>query len=136
MNIIWKDVKGYEGIYQVSNYGDIMRLPSYDSRGHLRNAKILKQRTTRYGYKQLGLNKDGKETKYLVHRIVADAFLDNPNNFTDINHKDENKQNNFVSNLEWCNRKYNCRYGTAQERRIKSRYHKEREEMKLCKEIF
>lgn len=98
-----------------------MRIQCFDSRGHLRNARILRQHVQRCGYKQIGLHKDGKEKKVLVHRLVAEAFLENPHNYTDVNHKDENKRNNLVSNLEWCNRSYNCLHGTAQERRINSR---------------
>lgn len=118
MEVVWKDVRGYEGIYQVSNYGEVLRLRSLDSRGHLRNSKILKQTKTKDGYMQLGLHKNGKEQKVLVHQLVAMAFLDNPNNYVEVNHKDENKQNNSVSNLEWCNHKYNANYGTSQARRI------------------
>ena len=120
-HVEWRDVLGYEGVYQVSNFGDVMRLPSVDSRGHLRKARILRQHMNRCGYKQIGLYKDGNETKHLVHRIVAEAFLANPCNYTDVNHKDENKRNNLASNLEWCNRSYNCLYGTTQARRIESR---------------
>lgn len=118
MEVVWKDVMGYEGIYQVSNYGEVLRLRSLDSRGHLRNSKILKQTKTKDGYMQLGLHKNGKEQKVLVHQLVAMVFLDNPNNYVEVNHKDENKQNNSVSNLEWCNHKYNANYGTSQARRI------------------
>lgn len=118
MEVVWKDVRGYEGIYQVSNYGEVLRLRSLDSRGHLRNSKILKQTKTKDGYMQLGLHKNGKEQKVLVHQLVAMVFLDNPNNYVEVNHKDENKQNNSVSNLEWCNHKYNANYGTSQARRI------------------
>lgn len=121
---IWKDVRGYEGVYQVSNYGDVIRLPVYDARGHLRRAKLLKQHRTRCGYLQIGLYADGKETKFLVHRLVAEAFLRNPRGYTDVNHRDENKAHNVVSNLEWCNRSYNCKYGTAQFRRLESRAEK------------
>ena len=127
-NVVWRDVKGYEGIYQISNYGEVIRLMSYDSRGHLRNSKILKQSKNKYGYLQLGLHKDGKEKKYLVHRLVAENFIDNPNNYPEINHKDENKQNNSASNLEWCDRIYNVNYGNAQIKRVVTRF-KERKEL-------
>ena len=126
-SVVWKDIKGYEGIYQISNYGEVMRLMSYDSRGHLRSSKILKQRTNQYGYLQLGLHKDGVEKKYLVYRLVAENFIDNPNNYPEINHKDENKQNNSVSNLEWCDRNYNVNYGNAQYKRVVSRFKKKEE---------
>ena len=132
MKVVWKDIKGYEGIYQISNFGEVIRLRSYDSRNHLRNSKILKQRTTSDGYLQLGLHKNGKETKYLVHRLVAEAFLPNPDNLTEVNHIDENKQNNCISNLEWCTHKYNTNYGTCQERRLTA--WKQKREEKLCVE--
>lgn len=119
-NVIWKDIKGYEGIYQISNYGEVLRLKSFDSRGHLRNSKILKQFKTKDGYMQLGLHKNGIETKFLVHRLVAETFLDNPYNLSEVNHKDENKQNNCISNLEWCCHQYNTNYGTTQIRRLNS----------------
>lgn len=127
-NVIWRDIKGYEGIYQVSNYGEVIRLMSYDSRGHLRKSKILKQNRNKYGYLQLGLHKNGKEKKFLVHRLVAETFIPNEKKYPEINHKDENKQNNSVSNLEWCNRIYNVNYGNAQIKRIKTRF-KERKEL-------
>lgn len=132
--LIWKDVNGYEGVYQISNYGDVIRLPCRDARGHLRKMKVIKAHKNRCGYLHLGLYKDGKETKHLVHRLVAEAFLCNPNGYTDVNHKDEDKKNNAVSNLEWCCRSYNCRYGTAQARRVATR--KMNEEEKLCAESF
>lgn len=126
-NIVWKDIKGYEGLYKISNYGEVLRLKSYDSRNHLRNARILKQRLNEDGYLQLGLHKDGKEKKFLVHRLVAETFLSNPNNYLEVNHIDENKQNNSISNLEWCSRKYNVNYGNAQKKRVATRYGKKEE---------
>ena len=141
----WKDVSGYEGLYIVSDNGDIVSLDGYDLRGHLRKAKTLKQRKTECGYLQVGLYKEGKETKFLVHRIVASTFLTNQGNYTDINHIDENKTNNSVSNLEWCSRTYNCIYGTAQKRRIEIRKinsiygltgKSKKERNKLCVENF
>lgn len=121
-NVVWKDIEGYEGIYQISNYGEVMRLMSYDSRNHLRNSKILKQRKNKDGYMVVGLHKNSKEKKYLVHRLVAKAFISNPNKLPEINHIDENKQNNSVPNLEWCNRKYNVNYGNAQKKRVETRF--------------
>ena len=123
-DIVWKDIKGYEGIYQISNYGEVIRLQSYDSRGHLRNKRTLKQRKNEDGYLQLGLHKNGKEKKFLVHRLVAETFTPNPYNYLEINHIDENKQNNSIFNLEWCDHKYNTNYGTSQARRIATRYKK------------
>lgn len=124
-NIVWKDISEYEGIYQISNTGEVKRISSYDSRGHLRKERILKKQLSNKGYYQIGLYFNGKETKFLIHQLVAKAFLENPNNYTEINHKDENPKNNCVSNLEWCDRKYNVNYGNAQSKRVKSRYNKE-----------
>lgn len=121
-NVLWKDIEGYEGIYQISNFGEVMRLMSYDSRHHLRNSKILKQRKNSEGYMIVGLHKNGKEKKFLVHRLVAQAFISNPKNYPEINHIDENKHNNFASNLEWCNREYNVNYGNAQKKRVATRF--------------
>lgn len=120
MKVFWKDIPNYEGIYKINNFGEVLRLKCKDARGHLRNAIIKKQSTNSDGYMVVGLHKNGIETKFLVHRLVAQVFLDNPNNYLEINHKDENKHNNNVSNLEWCSRKYNVNYGTAIPRRVKT----------------
>lgn len=100
-NEVWKDVEGYEGIYQVSNLGNIKR------------DKKLKPLKAKSGYCIVCLCKDGKqETKY-VHRLVALAFLPNPQNLPQVNHKDENKANNSLNNLEWCSIQYNQEYSNA-----------------------
>ena len=100
MNEIWKDIAKYEGIYQVSSLGRIKSL-LYGKE------KILKTRKSKQGYELINL----KGKTHRVHTLVANAFLQNPNNFKEINHKDENKCNNKAENLEWCSRKYNCNYG-------------------------
>lgn len=100
---IWKDVAGYEGLYQISNLGRV--------KGLKRN-KILALKDNQ-GYLKIGLRKPkDKQRFFSVHRLVAIAFIPNPNNYPQINHKDECKTNNCVSNLEWCTAKYNCNYGT------------------------
>lgn len=100
----WRDVVGYEGFYSVSNAGEVF--------SHITN-KILKHNVTPNGYHTVELfRRDGSKSKrLLVHRLVAVSFLPNPNNYTQINHLDENKSNNAVSNLEWCTAKYNMNYG-------------------------
>ncbi|MCI6614441.1 MAG: NUMOD4 domain-containing protein [Mollicutes bacterium] len=113
MNEIWKDVIGYENLYKVSNWG---RVKSF----RFGKERILKTFKNKDGYLQVGLWKNNKRKIFLVHRLVAQAFLDNPNNLPEVNHKDENKLNNVVSNLEWCDRTYNVNYGTAIERMIKT----------------
>lgn len=105
---IEKPVKGYEGLYTV------------DSNGNIWNDKTwtrLFQDKNKYGYNYVKLKgHDGEVKNCRVHRVVAIAFLENPNNYTDVNHKNENKRDNRVENLEWCDRKYNSRYGTARKR--------------------
>ena len=109
---VWKDIPGYEGVYQVSNTGQVRSLGNNKSR----KTKILKQATNKHGYKLVQLYKNGKGKLYTVHKLVAQAFLENPNNLSEINHKDENKQNNCSWNLEYCTHEYNMNYGTIKER--------------------
>ena len=122
MEEIWKDKKDYEGHYQVSNFGRAKSLDRYvKGKGHslqFKKGRILKPMKDNNGYLKVKLCKDGKEKAFTVHRLVAEAFLPNPHNYSCVNHKDENKQNNNVSNLEWCNSKYNCNFGTRNERVI------------------
>ena len=113
MQEIWKDIQGYEGYYQVSNLGRVKSL-NYK---RTKKEKILKPNITKVNYQQVHLCKN-KQIKILyIHRLVAEMFIPNPNNFPIINHKDENPMNNIYSNLEWCDKKYNLNYGTAQERK-------------------
>ena len=105
----WKPVVGYEGLYMVSNWGRVKSIKFGKER-------ILKPGTNNYGYLLVMLCKDGKIKGFTVHRLVAEAFLPNPHNYPCVNHKDENKQNNNVSNLEWCSAQYNNTYGTRIER--------------------
>ena len=107
----WKTIENYEN-YQVSNFGRIKSLERIDNNNHLVKERILKQSTNKYGYQQVHLCRDGKQKMLYVHRLVAMAFIDNPNNYEQVNHKDENKCNNHVDNLEWCDCKYNCNYGS------------------------
>jgi hypothetical protein len=101
---IWKNIKGYEGLYQVSNLGRVRSLK--------RSSKnILTGSTGTTGYRHVILTKNGILKNRDVHRIVAEHFIPNPDNLPQINHKDENILNNEVSNLEWCTAKYNCNYG-------------------------
>lgn len=102
---MWKDIENYEGLYQVNELGEIK-----SKRG------ILKPFTDKDGYLKVGLHKNGIHKQFFVHRLVAKAFISNPDNLPEINHKDENKSNNTVSNLEWCTRIYNINYGSHNER--------------------
>ena len=111
MTEIWKDISGYENIYQVSNLGRIKRLGVKDSRGNLRKEKVLiLPHDGRDGYLRCILCKDGVRNHVRVHRIVAEAFIPNPYDLSTVNHLDGNKQNNFVDNLEWTTDAENTRH--------------------------
>lgn len=123
---VWKDVVGYEGFYQVSNKGNVYSVERKDSRGQRRGGRILKPRYTRRSYIQVQLWKNGKSKNKYTHRLVAESFIPNPKGFLEINHKDENKSNNRVENLEWCTREYNNTYGTRIERIVQKKSKKVR----------
>ena len=126
---IWKDVKGYEGLYQVSNKGRIKSL-NYRRTG---KEGILQHSLDSYGYLKVTLHKNGKQKYFRIHRLVAEAFIPNVNDLPEVNHIDENKENNHVENLEWCDRKYNNNYGSRNERASTSMKGKKR---KLKKQIL
>ena len=117
---IWKDYKDYEGLYQASNLGRMRSIDRWVSskNGSMQfiKGRILKPVTGSNDYLKVNLYKNNKVKDYLVHRIIAEIFLPNTDNLPYVNHKDENKQNNVVSNLEWCDAKYNTNYGTRNER--------------------
>lgn len=102
MKEIWKDVPGYEGVYKVSNKGRLYSLKRF---------KVLKPYTNKCGYKMIMLQRNKVSHYTSIHRLVASAFLPNPNSLPQVNHKDENPSNNNVENLEWCTAKYNINYG-------------------------
>lgn len=109
---IWKDINGYEGYYQVSNLGRIRSLSRkvYDRKGKFNrtmNGRIINTFKTKEGYHRVQLCKNGKNEKYLVHRLVAQAFVNNHDGKSEINHKNANKDDNKSSNLEWVTRKEN-----------------------------
>ena len=106
---IWCPIKGYEGQYQVSDKGRVRSIKFGKER-------ILKPGSDKDGYLQVCLYKNGEQKECKVHRIVAQTFTPNPDNLPEVNHKDEDKINNKVSNLEWCDRKYNQNYGTRNQR--------------------
>ena len=118
-NEIWKPILHYEDLYEVSSLGRVKVLSrtityhNQNNRSVIRTypSKILKPTNSR-GYLRVSLNQNGKIKKEQVHRLVAQAFIPNPNQLPEVNHKDENKLNNYVGNLEWCTSKYNCNYGT------------------------
>ena len=102
-----KNIKGYEGLYGITTEGDVW---SY------RRKKFLKPGVNNDGYLYINLSKNGKYKSYTIHRLVAEAYIPNPENLPEINHKDENKTNNCLQNLEWCDHKYNINYGTRNEK--------------------
>ena len=105
----WLPIEGYEGFYEVSNLGRVKSL--IDNHGKPRE-KILKQNKDKYGYLYVIFSKKRNRKKISIHRLVASAFITNPNNLETVNHKDENKENNCVSNLEWCTVAYNNTFGS------------------------
>ena len=102
VNEIWKDINGYEGLYQISNFGNVKSLPRQGAKG-----KILKPSKINIGYLRVGLNKNGKCKRYLIHRLVAEAFLPNPDNKPCIDHINANKTDNRICNLQWVTHKEN-----------------------------
>lgn len=111
----WKPVVGYEDYYLVSNEGDVFSI---------RSNHLLKVTTQSNGYKRVELNVNGKATKESIHRLVAKAFIPNPNDYPIINHKDENPSNNHADNLEWCTYKYNTNYGNCISRMVANKEYK------------
>ena len=129
---IWKDIKGYEGIYMISTYGRVLSVPIWrviksnkSLKGEFisyKNPHITLGNKERNNYRRMDLCCEGKITRKFVHRLVAEAFIPNPNNYPIINHKDENPSNNCVDNLEWCTYKHNSNYGTIKKRMVASRW--------------
>lgn len=125
MEEIWRDINGYEGLYQVSNLGRVKSLERFiktrknknGMNGYIHKQESIRIPTKDYkGYLRLSLCKEGKLKPFRVHRLVAEAFIPNPNNLPQVNHKDENKENNCITNLEWCTNEYNHNYGTRNKR--------------------
>lgn len=128
MQEIWKDIKGYEGLYQVSNLGrvkSLKRITKIPNAKRIEKEKILKSHVNKEsGYIYVILCSKGKTKGFRVHRLVAQTFIPNPNNLPQVNHKDEYKSNNCVDNLEWCSSKYNNNYGNKRIKSQKARYKK------------
>lgn len=101
MREIWKDIQGYEGLYQISNHGRIYSV---------RYNRFRKPKVDKYGYMTISIGKDSNLCHFFVHRLVANAFVPNPNDFPEVNHIDGNKANNSADNLEWCDHYTNIRH--------------------------
>ena len=126
IRVIRKPISGYEGYYKVDQFGRVFsddRVIHVSDNGREYDkfipGKQMKQYMHSKGYKTVVLTKDGVSKSAYVHRLVAEAFVDNPNGFPMVNHKDEDKTNNFYDNLEWCTNGYNVNYGKGKERRRK-----------------
>lgn len=113
MREVWVDISGYEGLYQVSNWGQVKSFPR---NGTINEIKILKPFKSRNGYLRIKLCKDGVIKTYYVHRLVAEAFIENPNNLPEVNHINEVKTDNRSENLEYCDHKTNINHGSRNER--------------------
>lgn len=116
MNELWKDIKDYEGFYQVSNLGRVRSLKRIDNNNHPVKERILATGKKENGYLIVTLWKNGKGKTFMVHRLVAKTFIPNPMKYNSVNHKDEIKSNNCIKNLEWCTHKYNINYNDLHKR--------------------
>lgn len=111
MEEIWKDIEGYEGLYQVSNFGRVKSLDRLDSANHKLKGKLKSTSIRPNGYVNVILYKNSQRKGYSVHRLVAETFIPNPEQKPQVNHKDEDKTNNTVLNLEWATNKENVNHG-------------------------
>ena len=115
MEEMWVDIEGYKGLYQVSNTGKVRRI-KWHGFSKIGYNELKPSRVGKALYQRVNLSKNDVSKSMYVHRLVAQAFLPNPENLPEVNHKDENPANNHVSNLEWCTCKQNCNYGKRGER--------------------
>lgn len=111
MKEIWKEVYGFDHLYEISNQGRL-RTKYAGKRGYVKDYSFINPLDNGHGYLRFNLRLNHKQKTVYVHQLVAEAFIDNPFGYKEINHKDENKKNNCVDNLEWCDHKYNQNYGS------------------------
>ena len=115
----WMDIKGYEGLYRVSNFGRVLSVSKTFKTGKNHSIvrtypdTIMSPSKTKKGYLRVNLFKEGRLKAFQVHRLVAEAFIPNPNNYPEVNHINEVKDCNIVENLEWCTTRYNIEYSTG-----------------------
>lgn len=128
---VWKDIQGYEGIYQVSNMGRVKRLVGYQCK----KERILCGRLDKDGYRCVVLHKDGKEKNNKLHRMVAKAFIPNPENKNTVNHIDCNKDNNVVENLEWATDKEQMAHAKKNNRLVYTEFQKKQTQLALNKPV-
>lgn len=122
MEEVWKYIPGYEGYYQASTLGRIRSVTRVTRKNQMVYGKVLSQTKQKNGYMKVIFGIDGKAFHPNVHRLVAETFLENSQNLPCVNHKDEDKQNNRVENLEWCTAKYNSNYGTKTKREANAKH--------------
>ena len=130
---VWRPVRDFEGLYEVSNLARVRSVSRWVQAGttkRLAKSTILKSRPLPSGYLTVTLKDKGRTATVTIHRLVAEAFVPNPNNLQDVNHKDECKTNNLPENLEWCDRKYNINYGSGKYRKT-ANYRKQIEQLTL-----
>lgn len=108
-----KDIQGFEGLYAITSCGKVW---SY------RSKKFLKSNINRHGYEYVVLSVGSKRKTFTIHKLVAEAYIPNPKGLQQINHKDENKQHNYINNLEWCDANYNMNYGSRTQKTRKRVY--------------
>jgi hypothetical protein len=115
---VWEPIAGFEGNYKICLEGLVKSVERIDCLGRRHPEQIMKPKHNNRGYAQISLYRNGKRHYFLLHRLVAEHFIPNPDNLPQVNHKDENKDNNHSGNLEWCTNLYNRRYGTGYMRSV------------------
>ena len=110
MDEVWRDIKGYEGIYMISNYGKVKSVIGWNGHEYIHKEKILKPRYNKLGYEVVDLVSKKIKHRKRVHRLLAEAFIPNPNKYPYINHIDCDPSNNSLENLEWCTQKQNIQH--------------------------
>ena len=120
MKEVWKDVKGFEGLYRISNYGNVESVTRFDTLGRRIPSRIMKPQKNKKGYLHVKLTKGRYYKHYLIHRLVADAFIGERPAELEVNHIDENKENNRADNLEYVTHSQNIRHGKGIEKRAKA----------------